>query len=181
MTVISLLRAVNIGSRKVPMNELRELYESCGFSGARTFIQSGNVVFKSKRRDTRKLAFEIESAIEQKFGFRSEVIVRTLLELEQVIADNPFVERVRAEPSRVLVLFLRDDPGPQARENVMSLKTAPEDLRAIGRELYIYFPSGMGRTKLPWTQLDKMMKTCGTGRNWNTVLKLRDLAREMEG
>jgi uncharacterized protein (DUF1697 family) len=180
MTVISLLRGINLGKRKVAMDELRAVYETLGFQSVRSFIQSGNVLFKTPCKDLKKVTSAIETAIDRKFGFHSEVALRTLPELEQAIANNPFVAQAKAAPNKVLVVFLAEDPGPKARETVMRIDTAPVELHATGRELYIYYPNGQATAKLPWSQLDKLLPGRGTGRNWNTVLKLRDLAKEID-
>ena len=180
MTVISLLRAVNIGKRKVPTSELRALYESLGLIGARTYIQSGNVVCKAQRHDLRKMRAKIEAAIKARFGLHSDVILRTIPEMNQVIAANPFPAHTAAHPAKVLVVFLAEDPGEAARKSVMDIDSSPEQVHAAGREMYIYYPNGMGRPKLPLAQIDRIIQTPGTGRNWNTVLKLRDLAIALE-
>ncbi len=97
--VISLLRGVNIGGHhKIKMNALRDLYESLGFPGAQTYLQSGNVVFRTKAGDTSKLARRIEDAIEKAFGFRPVVVPRTSSDLRDVISRNPFAERRGIDP-----------------------------------------------------------------------------------
>ena len=182
MTVISLLRGINLGgNRKILMSELRALYESLGLRGALTFIQSGNVVCHAPpRQDLRKLKAKIEAGIQSTFGFHSEVVLRTLKEWDDAIARNPFEKLAAEHPAKVLVAFLAEDPGEAARSSLMSVDTSPEQLHACGREVYIYYPNGVGRAKLSWTALDKLIGIPGTGRNWNTVLKLREMARKIE-
>src|SRR5215472_10120780 len=117
--VISLLRGVNLGGRnKVKMEALRGLYESLGMQNVQTHIQSGNVVFRTKERDLARLSRLIEGGIEKKFGFRTDVILRTPAELREVIARNPFAQRPAVDPSRLLVTFLAADPDPEGREKV---------------------------------------------------------------
>lgn len=177
MTVISLLRGVNLGPhRRIKMDALRKVYESVGLRDPQTFLQSGNVVFRTDERDLVQLAKRIEKAIEKSFGFHSEVIVRTSSELKDVIQRNPFAARKGIDPSKFLVWFLAGDPGEEARDKVRSIKADPEELFASGRELYIYFPNGLARPKLSFAALDKALKTPGTGRNWNSVTKLLELA-----
>ena len=94
---------------------------------------------------------------------------------------NPFAARRDIDPSKLLVTFLARDPGPEARDAILSMKTDPEELGFIGRELYIYFPNGMARSKFPWPAIEKTLKLPGTGRNWNTVMKLTEMAERMEG
>jgi uncharacterized protein (DUF1697 family) len=179
--VISMLRGVNVGGHnKIKMDSLRALYESLGLEDPRTYVQSGNVVFTTDERDLVRLARRLEEGIERSFGFRPAVIVRTSSELREVIARNPFATRRGINPSKLLVTFLASDPGPEVREKVLQIKADPEELRFVGRELYIYFPNGMARPKLPWTVIEKMLKTPGTGRNWNTVTKLLEIAESLE-
>jgi uncharacterized protein (DUF1697 family) len=179
--VISMLRAVNVGGHnKIKMDALRALYESLKFRDPQTYVQSGNVVFRTGERDLIFLTKRIQSGITRNFGFTPEVILRTSSELRSVIARNPFAKRRGIEPSKLLVTFLASDPGAEAREKLLSLKTDPEELRIDGRELYIYFPNGMARPKFSWAAVDKLLKTPGTGRNWNSVTKLLEIAEQLE-
>ena len=179
--VISLLRGVNVGGhQKVKMDALRALYESLGLKDVRTYVQSGNVVFKSSEGNLPRLTKKIESAIEISFGFRPDVVIRTTAELKDVIRRNPFAKRRGIEPGKLLVTFLAATPTPEAREKVLKINPSPEEMHIRGREVYIYFPNGMGRSKLSWAQLAKALQTTGTGRNWNTVTQLLEMAEEME-
>lgn len=178
--VISMLRGVNVGGHnKIKMDALRTLYESLGLRDPQTYVQSGNVIFRTEERDMVGLARRIEDAIERRFGFRPAVILRTASELRDVIARNPFAERRGLDPRKLLVSFLAGDPGPEARDKVLRIKPDPEELRIDGRELYIYFPHGMGRSKLP-PVLDRALKTPATGRNWNSVTRMLEIAEGLE-
>jgi uncharacterized protein (DUF1697 family) len=179
--LISMLRGVNVGGHnKISMDALRTLYESLGLRDAQTYVQSGNVVFRAEERDLVRLGKRIESAIESSFGFRPDVIVRTASELRDAIRRNPFATRRGIDPSKLLVTFLARDPGAEARSKVLGIKTDPEEVHLDGREVYIYFPNGMGRTKLSWVSMAEKLKTSGTGRNWNTVRKLLEMAEKLE-
>jgi uncharacterized protein (DUF1697 family) len=180
--IISMLRGVNVGGHnKIKMDALRALYESMKLREAQTYVQSGNVIFRTEERDIALLTKRIEDGIERKFGFRPGVILRTATEMREVIARNPFAKRHGIEPGKLLVTFLGSDPGAAAREKILQIKCDPEELRIEGREVYIYFPNGIGRSKLPWARLDKMRKTPGTGRNWNSVTKMMEMAEKLEG
>jgi uncharacterized protein (DUF1697 family) len=180
--IISMLRAVNVGGHnKIKMDALRALYDSLKLRDAQTYVQSGNVIFRSDERDTPRLAKRIQDAIERKFGFRPDVILRTAAEMREVIARNPFAKRREIEPGKLLVSFLASDPGEEAREKVRQMKCDPEELRIDGRELYIYFPNGQGRSKLSLGALEKTLKTPATGRNWNSVTKMLEMAEKLEG
>jgi uncharacterized protein (DUF1697 family) len=180
--IISMLRGVNIAGRNmIKMDALRDLYESLELQDPHTHVQSGNVVFRTNERDLVQLASRIENGIERRFQFRPDVIVRTTSELRDVIAGNPFAKRRGIEPAKLLVTFLANAPDPEAREKVLKIKTDPEELRISGREVYIYYPAGMGRSKLSWMAIAKALKTSGTGRNWNSVTKLLEIAEKLEG
>lgn len=179
--VVSMLRGVNLGPHKrVKMEELRALYKSLDLKEPQTYVQSGNVLFKTRNRDLVRLAADIEKAIERSFGFRSDVVLRSCSDLRNVVAKNPFSERKGIDPKKLLVTFLANDPGEDARTKIRQVKAEPEELWIDGRELFIYFPNGLARPKLSIPFLEKMLKTSGTGRNWNTVTKLLELAEAME-
>jgi uncharacterized protein (DUF1697 family) len=178
--IVSLLRGVNIGGHhKIKMDALRALYQSLGLRDPQTYVQSGNVVFKSAQRNLDLVAKRIEEGIERRFGFRPSVFVRTPSELRDVIARNPFATRRGLEPRKLAVTFLATDAGKEVRDRVLAIQTDPEELWFLDRELYIYFPNGMGRSKLP-ALLERTLKTPGTSRNWNTVTKLLEIAEGME-
>ena len=178
--LICLLRGVNLGGHhKVSMEVLRTLCESLQCRDVQTYVQSGNVVFRTSERDSSVLGKKIENGIEKKFGFRSDVVVRTPSELRDVIARNPFKKRSGIEPGKLLVTFLAVDPGPEIRNAVMEIRANPEEVHLIGRELYIYYPDGQGRSKL-WAKVDKALRNAGTARNWNTVTKLLEMADQLE-
>jgi uncharacterized protein (DUF1697 family) len=180
-TVISMLRGVNVGGHhKIKMDALKALYESLGLHRPQTFIQSGNIVFQTKARSLPPLAKQIEDAIERTFGFRSDVLCRTTAELRDVIARNPFAARRDINPGKLLVVFLSAALDGDARKRLLQMPPVPEELRPDGSELYIYFPNGQARPKLSMAHVEKAHKKLWTGRNWNTVLKLLEIAETME-
>ncbi len=179
--VISMLRGVNIGGHhKIKMDALRSLYVSLNLEDPRTFIQSGNVIFRTKEKKLPALAKKIQAAIESSFGFRPEVMLRTLDELRRSIAATPFPAHRALDPSKVLVTFLVADPCREASDMLLNFKHHPEELHLKGRELYIYFPTGMGQSKLRWAAVEKLLKAQGTARNWNSVTKMLAIAEELE-
>jgi len=179
--IISMLRGVNVGGHnKIKMDALRALYESLGLRDVQSYVQSGNVVFRTKERDLAALTKKIRNGIERRFGFRPEVVLRTSAELRDAIRRNPFANRRGIEPNKLLMTFLADDPGEEARANARRIKTDPEELRIDGREAYIYFPNGMARPKMSWPAIERALKTSGTGRNWNSVNKLLEIAETLE-
>ncbi len=179
--VISMLRGVNVGGHnKIKMEALRALYESLKFEDVATLIQSGNVVFRTKEQDLGKVGKRIGDGIEMGFGFRPDVILRTAQELRGVIARNPFAARTDVEPNKLLALFLAGEPDADGRKKVLTVRVDREELRVHGRELYIYFPDGQGRSKLSMAAVERALKISGTGRNWNSVLKLMEMAEKLD-
>ncbi len=180
--IISLLRGVNIGGHhKIKMDALRALYESLKLKDPQSYIQSGNVVFRSNAKDLGRLAKRIEDAIEQSYAFRPVVVLRTAAEMREVVRRNPFAKRRDIEPRKLAVTFLAGEPSREARERALQIKSGPDELCIDGRQLYIYFPNGMGRPTLSVAAVERALKVVGTGRNWNSVMKLLEMAEAMEG
>jgi uncharacterized protein (DUF1697 family) len=178
-TYISLLRGINVGGNKIiPMKALKTLYETLGFANVRTLLTSGNVVFETPRDDAGAMKTEIEQGIAATFGCQSVIILRTPEDLRAVVAACPFSEVERAQGSKLLVMFLLAAPTQTGIERLMSEHVGSEMMHVISRELYIFFPDGMGQSKLGNPQLERRLGAIGTGRNWNTVLKLVALAQK---
>ena len=176
-----MLRGVNVGGHNcIKMEMLRTIYESLGLRDAQTYVQSGNVVFRTSTRDVAPLGKKIEAKIEQTFGFRPGVMLRTSAELRDVIRRNPFTSRRGIDPAKLLVTFLAAHPSAEARSKILSIKADPEELHVDGREVYGYYPNGFGRAKLSAALIEKTLQMPGTGRNWNTVTKLLELAEKLE-
>jgi uncharacterized protein (DUF1697 family) len=178
--VIALLRAVNVmGRRKIKMDTLRSLCEACGLESPRTYLQSGNVVFRCKEKDQTGAAERLEAAIEAELGFRPEVILRTAVEWNAVVAANPFAGRAGVEPAKLQVVFLAGTPGKALRDKLPGIIQGREELYAKERELYIHYRDGIGSSKLTPALLEKTLQTPGTARNWNTVLAMHQLATDL--
>jgi uncharacterized protein (DUF1697 family) len=178
--IICMLRGVNVGGHnKIKMEELRALCGSLKLECAQTYVQSGNVVFLSEEKNLAVLSKRIEDAIEEKLGFRPDVVLRTAVEVRKVIAKNPFAGRKDIEPAKLLVVFLADTPAKTARDALAKFDTRGEELHFGGSELYIYFRNGQGQTKLSWPSLAKTLNSSFTGRNWNTVTKLLEMAEAL--
>lgn len=180
--LISMLRGVNLGAHKrIKMDALCAIYRSLKLDDPCTYVQSGNVIFRTKESDLDALAGKIQKAIERKAGFSCDVILRTPAEFRSAIAASPFAKRRGIEPGKLLVTFLAAEPAPETHPTLQELNSKyPEELHLIGRELFIYFPNGAGKTKLPWSSVEKLLKVTGTARNWNSVTKMLEMAEEME-
>jgi uncharacterized protein (DUF1697 family) len=175
---IALLRGVNVGGHaKVAMSDLRGLLEDLGFGDVRTLLQSGNAVFSSDTRASAKLEAQLEKAAEARLGLRPDFFVRSADEWGKIIAENPFGDEARRDPSHVLMMALKSAPDASAVAALQAAVAGPEIIRGHGRELYVTYPAGIGRSKLTSAVIEKKLGTRGTARNWNTVLKLDALAR----
>jgi uncharacterized protein (DUF1697 family) len=172
---VSLFRAINVGGRQVKMDALKALHESLGLQAVTPYIQSGNVVFQCDEPTSAGVRDEIEAAFQTTFGFHSDVFVRSLPELEAIIERNPFQARIAKAPNWVLVMFLAAHPDDAAQEALRQSYAGPEEIVIIGKEAYLSYPEGVGRSKLTNVLLEKKLKTVGTARNWNTVLKLHQM------
>jgi len=179
---VALLRGVNVvGSSVMKMEALRELCCGLRFQDVQTYVQSGNIVFRSREMKESTLARKIASAIETKFGFRPEVMLRTPSELRAVVAANPFAKRTDIHPSKLLVNFLLEPPSTELRTKIEAVQPlSSEEIHLIGRELFIYFPTGIGASKTRGV-LDRLLKTSATGRNWNSVTNVLAMAEKLEG
>src|SRR5215471_15841858 len=161
--VICMLRGVNLGKRRMKMEALRAMCESLGLDDPKTYVQSGNVVFRTKERNLAKLTKRIEEAIEKTFGFQSDTVLRTAAEMRDAIARNPFDGRKGIEPSKLLVMFLAGEANADVRKKIAEIKDVPEEAVLSGREIYIYFPNGMARPKLNLAPIDRALKVSWTG------------------
>jgi uncharacterized protein (DUF1697 family) len=176
---VALLRAVNLGSHnKVAMADLRKLADGCGFSNARTLLQSGNLVFECSTRDAGALETQLERALAKKLGVETPVIVRSAAAWRDIVKANPFPAEAKKDPGHLLLMALKDAP---ARERVADLEKAipgRERLKAVGRELYLVYPDGVGQSRFSGAIIDRKIGVAGTARNWNTTLKLLQLLEE---
>ncbi len=176
---LSLFRGINVGgNHKVKMNDLKALHEALGLRDVVPYIQSGNVVFKSDDTDVAQLQKQIEDSFESKFGFSAEVIIRTADELSEIIEKNPFQNQSDKESKWIAVMFLAALPDITAQEALLTTYVGPEEIFFRGKEMYIYYPDGIGRSKLSHSFIEKKLKTGGTARNWNTVLKLLEMTQK---
>jgi uncharacterized protein (DUF1697 family) len=175
--LIALLRAVNVGGRKLPMAGLRELCAGLGWEDVETYIQSGNLVFAAPGK-AEALESELEKAIMEGFGLDVPVIVRTAARWNALVAANPFPEVAGAAPNRLQLLLSKHAPKADAAERLMERAQGGEAVEAAGGALWFHFPQGLGSSKLSPALIDKAAGSPSTGRNWRTVVKLKEM---MEG
>jgi uncharacterized protein (DUF1697 family) len=169
--VAAMLRGINLGKRQLAKAELIAAAESLGYTEVRTLLASGNLVFEAGDAAAETIERDLHAAVDTLYGLKSEVFVRTLADLEAVIAANPFPDAAEAHPNWLLVTF-HHAPFPAALlDAVADGYDGPERLAAHGRELFVEYPESIGHSKLePITR--KLKFPHGTGRNWNTVTKL---------
>ena len=178
MTVhIALLRAVNVGGHgAVKMNDLRLLAAGLGFSDVQTVLQSGNLVFRGATGPPGEIASRLESAARSRLGLPTDFIVRTAAEWAAALARNPFRVEARDDPSHLLVVFLRGNPPAATERRLQERVRGPEKVRLLGAQAYIVYPEGIARSRLTLPVIEAGLGFRGTGRNWNTVTKLAELA-----
>jgi uncharacterized protein (DUF1697 family) len=172
---IALLRAVNVGGRKVLKDDLLGLAKDLGFAEAKTLLASGNLVLWGKAEGDAVLEKRLEDGLEKRMGLRTDFMVRSPTELKAIIAANPYPDQAVDHPSHLIVNFLK---APIPDEDVQILRaaiTGPETFEARGRELYVDFPISIADSVLDrdWKKTKRF--PLGTTRNWNTVLKLAEM------
>lgn len=167
--MVALLRGINVGGKgKLPMTQLREMVEGCGFGDVATYIQSGNVVFRSPDADTASAAAAIAAAVAAGSDVTTSVVVRTADELASVVADSPFLARGEDE-GHLHVVFLGPDDEPPLPDDPDAF--APDEAVRVGSEVHLFLPQGVGRSKLA-----AKVGRVGTARNWRTTLTLLEMA-----
>jgi uncharacterized protein (DUF1697 family) len=177
-THIALLRAINVGgNQKVAMSDVRSLLSDLRFDGVRSLLQTGNVVFRDGSKTGASLERLLEAKAEKRLGLSTAFLVRTANEWGAIIQRNPFPDEAVSDPAHLVVLFLKDAPSPSAVKALQAAIKGPEVIRADGKQLYIVYPAGIGRSTLTNKLMEDKLGTRGTGRNWNTVLKLAALAK----
>jgi uncharacterized protein (DUF1697 family) len=169
---VLLLRGINVGHHnKVPMADLREIVAEIGCTDVATYIQSGNVIATSTLA-AKTLASRLESALEKRFGFRPRTMVRTRAQITKVLAANPFADR---EPSKVHVGFLMSAP-PKRSTVPSTMESGADRAIIIGAHVYLYYPNGVGRTKMTRTPMWREINDICTVRSLRTVTKLAEMA-----
>jgi uncharacterized protein (DUF1697 family) len=172
---IALFRGINVGgNNSLPMKELVALLEDIGARQVRTYIQSGNAVFRSKETDPSRLARQLSSEIKKRRGFEPHILVLDLAALDMAIAENPFPE-AEAVPSSLHLGFLASVPRNPDLEKLNRIKKESERFHLSDKVFYLHAPEGVGRSRLA-ASAEKLLGVPMTDRNWRTVCKVRELA-----
>ena len=172
-THVALLRAINLGGHNsVSMADLREVLTRLGFGDVQSVLQTGNLVFQDHRRTGAQLEQLLETEARKRLKLETDFFVRTAMEWQAVIARSPFPKEAKRDPAHLVVMFLKDAPDAKDVKTLQDAITGREVVRAVGKHLYVVYRDGIGRSRLTNAVMEKNIHTRGTGRNWNTVLKL---------
>lgn len=169
--MVALLRAVNVGGRKLPMAELRALCATLGWRDVATYIQSGNLVFSAAGKPA-AIEARLEAAIAKEFGLAVPVILRTAAQWAAYPKANPFPKE---PPNRVMLLLAKADPAAGAAEAIQARAQAGEQVRRVGDGLWFHYPEGAGTSKLTPSLIERAVGAPATARNVNTVRKLQEM------
>jgi uncharacterized protein (DUF1697 family) len=173
---VALLRGINVGGkRSLPMKRLAEAFVAAGCSDVRTYIQSGNVVFRAPPALATKLSSVLPKAIAKVAGFDVPVVIRSLDELRLTVRSNPFL-RAGIDPGQCHLMFLAEVPDGARVKKLDATRSPPDELAVVGRDIYLRLPNGAGRSKLTNAYFDAALATVSTLRNWRTVLTLLEMA-----
>ena len=173
---IAMLRGINVtGRNSIKMEQLRELCDRLDFQKVETYVQSGNIVFEAKTESPVLLSKRISESILDSFGFETPVIVRTSKEMQNVVADNPFLKEKDIDSSKLHVTFLREIAQKGSLKTLEKLATGQDRFHTASREIYLYCPEGYGRTKLSNNAIEKSLSVTATTRNWRTTNTLLEM------
>jgi uncharacterized protein (DUF1697 family) len=177
---IALLRGVNLGPHKrVSMADLRELVTRLGCEDAQSLLNSGNLVFRARTKSPADLERVLEAETKKRLGVETQYFLRTVDEWKDVIARNPMRKEAVSDPGHLLVGCLKDAPDAKAAKALDAAIPGREVARVVGHQVYIYYPDGIGTSKLTGSIIDRALGTRGTARNWNTVMKLGGATEKM--
>lgn len=173
-TYVALIRGINVATAQISMERLRRLFAACGYAKARTYIQSGNVVFEAAASPAACVG-ALEARLKRELSKPIGVVIRTPRELGAVLRSNPFLRSKGVEPARLSVAFLAERPSKAGIEALTAKDWGRDRFHHRGKELYLYTPDGFGRSKLAAT-FERLLGVGATVRNWNTVTKLHEMA-----
>jgi uncharacterized protein (DUF1697 family) len=179
-TSIALFRAINVGGRNmIAMAALRDLLASLGYADIRTLLHSGNAVFRHGPKAAARIECDLEAAIGKTFGLAIDCFARPPAEWDDAVAHNPFATEARTDPGRLILMTLKSAPDGEALARLRAAIEGPERVALWQRVAYIHYPDGAGQSKLTPKLIEDRLGTRGTGRNWNTMCKLRELAASL--
>jgi len=179
MTYVALIRGINVGGSKiVHMEPLRKELGAMGLHDVKTYVQSGNVVFKTPQQACDKLSRQIEEMVSKRFGVSASVIVKTAEDVCAAVKNNPFLKEQGADVTKFHVTFLSAVPQKDALKKLKDLSFPPERFCCVASEIYLECPNGVGQSRLPIQLFEKLLGVRATSRNWRTVNKLAEMCSE---
>lgn len=179
ITYIALLRGINVSGKKlINMNALRQVCAGCGFEEVQTYIQSGNIVFRSREENHKTLEKLLTQAIQQHFGYDVPVIIFSLAQLEQWVLENPFAKDATKNPDFFHIQIMSEKPADDLLQQIDRTAFLPDTFEINGCCIYLYIPGGYGNTKLNTNFFEKKLKVSGSTRNWKTVKVLVEMGKE---
>ncbi len=180
ITYITLLRGINVsGKNPIKMAELRTSLSGLDFSDLKTYIQSGNIVFKSKLKNEGRISNSIKEIIKKDFGFEVPTMTFTEEYLNNIIEKNPYLKDSSIELKTLHVTFLAEKPTAEKIKEIKNSDFLPDSFALGENAIYVHCPNGYGRTKINNTFFEKKLSVQATTRNWKTTLKLRDMTMEI--
>jgi len=171
-TFVGLLRGVNVGGRSITMASLRDLVGSVGGRDPETVLNSGNVVF-DHGGPARDLDRRLERAALDQLQLTTSVLLRTAREWPAILRQNPMQREARDDPGHLLIVFLKSPARGDRVAELQSQIRGRERVRVAGRQLFVAYPDGIGRSPLTLERIERAVGTQGTARNWNTALRIQ--------
>jgi uncharacterized protein (DUF1697 family) len=170
---IALLRGINVGGNKmIAMRDLRAMCTDLGLGNVKSLLNSGNLVFQCLARPSGTLESLLESEAKQRLDLHTDFFVRPSEEWKRIIGGNPFPVEARTDPGHLVVMFLKESVDAKVVRTLQAVITGREIVRGEGREVYVVYPDGIGKSRLTNHIIERTLGCRSTGRNWNTVLKL---------
>jgi uncharacterized protein (DUF1697 family) len=175
-TYACILRGINVGGhKKILMSDLKALFEEAGYINVSTYIQSGNVIFRSPEEiPSDQIAEKIGKAIHRKFGFDVPVIVRTIEEMQRTVKNNPFLAEHEIDTEKLHVTLLSGIPEKKLLEAVRTYDFPPDKFSVVDRDIFLYCPDGYGNTRFSNNFFESKLRISATTRNWKTIIKLAE-------
>ena len=176
-TFISILRGINVGGHnQIKMDTLRQLYSELGFIDSKTYIQSGNVIFRTDTDDTNVLEYMIAEKIQNTLSLKVPVLVLSVDELKNALDNNPFAKDPSKDIASMHLTFLSGIPDKTLIDTIPAGSFLPDEFLCYGKTIYVYCPTGYGNTKLTNTFFEKRLHLTATNRNLKTATELLHLA-----
>ncbi len=170
---VALLRAINVaGHQTISMADLKSFAVSLGLTQVRTLLQTGNLLFDSAKK-AEALAALLETRALSDLGLDTPFLMRSAADWAAIVRANPFVDEAVKVPAKLVLMPLQVAPAAERARALQAAHAGPEVIRLVGKDLYLYYPEGIGRSKLTVKKIESALGTVGTGRNWNTVLKIQ--------